>query len=245
MSLQALISDNAKIGIRALLSKMGVEIGAYKGSFAQHRAKLLDGEAIATVWDLGAHVGQFGARLLSNGYRGGIVSVEPSPSAFAELSRRSGRHPRWTAVEVAISDVAGPVTLHLSANGQSSSLLTMEQLHVVADPKSRPTGTQVVQSMTLDRLQSSLAMSPPFFVKLDLQGGELAALRGATTVLSCTSVCEVELSLADLYRGQSQWQEVVALLGSAGLTICDIERVFAHPRSGDLLQVNALLRRVK
>ena len=146
-------------------------------------------------------------------------------------------------IERAISDTTEPATLNLSANGQSSSLLPMKALHVSAAPGSKYVGRQVVQSTTLDLLQASLTTSPPFFVKLDLQGAELTALNGARKLLTATIACEVELSLADLYDGQSPWHEVVALLGTAGFTICDIERVFIDPVSGDLLQVNALLRR--
>ena len=214
MALQALLPEAAKVRIRALLSRMGIEIGSYKGSFAQHRIRVLNDRAVSTVWDVGAHVGQFGARLLSNGYQGKIVSIEPSRRPFAELSRRSGRYPRWTAVEAAVSDMTGPVTLHLAANGQSSSLLSMEDAHLAADPNSRSVGDELVQSTTLDRLQGQLGMAAPFYLKLDLQGGELAALRGASTVLSSTTACEVELSFAQLYRHQSQWQEVVGFLSS-------------------------------
>ena len=243
MVLREVIPDNAKIWIRGALSRLGVEIGAYNGSFAKHRSQLIHDASISTVWDVGAHVGQYGARLIHNGYLGRIVSVEPSGPAFAELSRRASRHPRWTAVELAVSETTGPVTLNLSANGQSSSLLPMKRLHVSAEPSSKYVGTQVVQSTTLDRLQTTLTMSPPFFLKLDLQGGELAALHGATAILAQTSACEVELSLVELYEGQSAWQEVVAFLAAEGFALCDVERVFVDPASGDLLQVNALLRR--
>lgn len=243
MVLRALLSDNTKVWIRSAFAKLGVEIEGYSGSFAQHRTQLINNGEVSTVWDVGAHVGQYGARLLSNGYRGRIVSIEPSSQAFARLSERANRHQGWIVVELAVSDTTGPVTLNLSANGQSSSLLPMKRLHLSAAPKSEYVGTQVVQCTTLDLLQAKLTMTPPFHVKLDLQGGELAALRGATEVLGDTSACEVELSLAELYEGQSSWQEVIAFLASLGFAICDIERVFVDAGSGDLLQVNALLRR--
>ena len=243
MALRELFSDNMKVWIRGVLAKAGIEIGAYSGSFAQHRARLITSGRVRTVWDVGAHVGQYGARLISNGYRGRIVSIEPSRLSFPDLSRRAGRHRGWSAIEIAVSDTTQPLTLNLSANGQSSSLLPMRELHRSADPNSRYVGSQVVQCTTLDLLQSARTERPPFYVKLDLQGAELAALRGATAVLDSTSACEVELSLADLYDGQSPWQQVIAYLTSAGFIVCDFERVFMDPASGDLLQVNALFRR--
>jgi FkbM family methyltransferase len=243
MPLRALLSDNAKVWIRGGLSKLGIEIGAYTGSFAEHRTNLINRGKVSTVWDIGAHVGQYGARLLSNGYRGRIVSVEPSARSFADLCRRASGHPGWTVIELALSDTVGQVILNLSANGQSSSLLSMNSLHISADPNSEYIGSQVVQSTTLDILEAELAPMAPFYIKLDVQGGELAVLRGATHALAAASACEVELSLTELYEGQGSWQDVVAFLASSGFGICDMERVFADPTSGDLLQVNALLRR--
>ncbi len=78
---------------------------------------------------------------------------------------------------------------------------------------------------TLDVLRDECS-EPPFFVKLDLQGAEMAALRGASSVLKNTAACEVELSLTELYEGGAAWQEVVGHLALAGFVICDIERVF-------------------
>ena len=119
----------------------------------------------------------------------------------------------------------------------------MKELHRSADPTSRYVASHVVPSTTLDTLQMTLAAPAPFYIKLDVQGGELAVLRGATRALVDASACEVELSLAELYQGQGSWQEVLAFLEAAGFAICDVERVFADPASGDLLQVNALVRR--
>jgi FkbM family methyltransferase len=242
MTLRELLSDNTKVWIRGALSKLGVEINAYNGSFPQHRALLINNH-VSTVWDVGADVGQYGARLLTSGFRGQIVSIEPSSRSFAQLARRARHHPLWTVAKVAASDVAGAKTLNLSANAQSSSLLPMKELHVAAAPNSQYVGSEVVECTTLDLLQAKLTAQPPFYVKLDLQGGELAALRGATDVLAATRACEVELSLAELYEGQGSWQDVVAFLASVGFAVCDIERVFADPGTGDLLQFNALLRR--
>lgn len=243
MAFRELLTDQSKIWIRRVLSKLGVEIGAYNGSFAQHRARLINNGRVSTVWDVGAHVGQYGARLLNNGYRGRIVSIEPSSTSFAQLAQRARNHPQWTVADVAVSDAAGERSLNLSANAQSSSLLPIRELHVAADPRSRYVGSQTVECTTLDFLQAKLATKAPFYLKLDIQGGELAALRGAAGVLSATRACEVELSLAELYDGQGSWQDVVAFLASAGFALCDIERVFADPDNGDLLQINALLRR--
>ena len=57
MAFRELLTDQSKIWIRRVLSKLGVEIGAYNGSFAQHRARLINNGRVSTVWNVGAHVG--------------------------------------------------------------------------------------------------------------------------------------------------------------------------------------------
>jgi FkbM family methyltransferase len=56
----------------------------------------------------------------------------------------------------------------------------------------RPGAPVKVRAMTLDTLVRELALKPPFLLKLDLQGGELAALRGGERMLAETDtiICE-------------------------------------------------------
>jgi FkbM family methyltransferase len=237
------LSDRVKLRLRKALAKVGIEIGAYAGSFAEHRTHLIGGRRVETVWDVGAHVGQYAAQLRSHGYMGHVISIEPGDASFQELSKHAAGDAKWTTLGVAATDTVGESILNVAANGQSSSLLPMAERHLSAIPNSRYISSQIVKTTTLDALLEGIGPAPPFFVKLDLQGGEMAALRGASAVLRSAEACEVELSLTELYEGGAGWQEVVAHLTAAGFAICDVERVFFDPVSQDLLQVNALFRR--
>ncbi len=50
---------------------------------------------------------------------------------------------------------------------------------------------------TLDSIVAETGMKPPYLLKLDLQGAEVSALRGATKVLTQTHVVIVEADIAD------------------------------------------------
>ena len=56
----------------------------------------------------------------------------------------------------------------------------------------RPGTAVKVRCVTLDSLVRELALKPPFLLKLDLQGGEMAALRGGEKMLreTDTIICE-------------------------------------------------------
>ena len=232
-----------KLRIRRGFARAGLEIGAYTGSFSQHRTQLIRARGVETVWDVGAHIGEYAVQLQTYGYVGRIISIEPSEASFKELAKRADRGDKWIAIAMAVADSVGDRVLNVAANGQSSSLLPMADRHRNASPSSIYVSSQTVKTTTLDALQDHMRPAPPFFVKLDIQGGEMAALRGATSVLRSAVACEVELSLAELYEGGASWREVVAYLVADGFLMCDFERVFFDHVSGDLLQVNALFRR--
>ena len=242
------LRDHAPAGlkrrVRATLATVGVEIGAYTGSFASHRDRLLRGGGVATAWDVGANCGQYAEALRNGGFTGRVISIEPEAAAFRALWARAERDGGWIALRTAVAEAAGQRVLHVSRNSQSSSLLPMLDRHLDAAPESEVTREETVSVTTLDELRADSGAPPPYFLKLDLQGCELAALRGATRLLRETSACEVELSLASLYEGAPTWEEVTAHMREAGFTLCDLERVFFDRASQDLLQVNALFRRV-
>jgi len=157
--------------------------------------------------------------------------------AFRQLSRRAGADSKWSALAVAVADGNGERTLNISANGQSSSLLPIAPRHVAACPDSHYVAAHDVRTTTLDALDAAMKAPPPFYAKLDIQGGELSALRGGAGFLKKTRVCEVELSLAELYDGGSRWQDVIdhppgigneKLAGSAAVAVRDGMLVYAR-----------------
>ena len=238
------INGGAKLVVRSALAKAGLELGSYTGSFRQHHVRLVRDLEIGTVWDVGAHIGEHAAFLRLHGYRGQIISIEPGSAAFAQLQSRAAQDRGWRVVHTAAGGAAGDSSLNISSNGQSSSVLPMLDRHKSAAPQSSYVSVEAVQIVTLDHLRAELAPPEPFAVKLDVQGSELDVLKGAGTVLATTELADVELSVIPLYEGGADWRDVTDYLGSVGLQLCDIERVFHDPVSGDLLQINGLFRRM-
>lgn len=237
------LNDTMKLRLRKVLAKIGLEVGTYAGSFAEHRLKLLESLGVRTVWDVGAHVGQYGSSLRANGYRGHIVSFEPASAAHADLQRTASGDERWTVVRAAAGQADDELELNISANGQSSSLLPMLTRHVAAAPRSAYIGTESVPVRPLDELVDELRLVAPFALKLDVQGYEMSALSGATQLLADCVLAEVELSLSPLYADGANWQQVVEYLSKRSLRLCDIDRVYYDHASGDLLQIDGLFRR--
>jgi len=199
---------------------------------------------VETVLDVGANAGPWRRALRADGYRGRLVSFEPLSDAFAALERLIASDPLWDCHRVALGDADGIATLGVAGNSWSSSLLPMEARHVKSAPGSAYERMEEVTVRRLDSLKADIVgPDDRLFIKLDVQGFELAALRGGEEVVRQAEALEVELSLVPLYTGQALLPEVVSFLHAAGLNLVGLEPSFADPASGDLLQVNGLFVR--
>jgi FkbM family methyltransferase len=194
---------------------------------------------VVDVLDIGANVGQFGEALRRAGVRGRIVSVEPLNEAFEQLSARAGRDPNWTVERAAVSASAGTVTINVSDNSVSSSVLPMLEEHVRAAPSSRYVRAEEVAATTVDELVQRHGLTPTStLLKIDVQGHELSVLEGAAKTLSQFGAVKTELSLVPLYEGQALLPEIIALLDGHGLDLWVIESGLTDPRTRRQLQVD-------
>jgi len=191
------------------------------------------------VFDIGANEGQFAGDLRSAGYAGRIISVEPLAAAHAGLARAAAGDSRWTVVpRCAVGAAPGRATLHIAGNSVSSSLRDMTGAHLEAAAESKYVGTEDVEVVTLDDLIARYASAPDAtcFVKIDVQGHESDVLAGAGSRLQTLGGMQLELSLVELYAGQSLMPEQVAMLASHGLSLWSIDRGFMDGGTGRLLQ---------
>lgn len=114
-------------------------------------------------------------------------------------------------------------TFHLNAPDATSSLLPFNRALTDQLRELRPlrtVHTQTVATRTLDAvLDDGVTVD---FLKLDIQGFELPALRHAGAVLARTNVVHCEVSFAEIYAGQGLFSEVEQWLRSAGFDFIDL-----------------------
>jgi len=230
---------------------MGVELQPYiKGIPVQprdedfRRTKLMASRGVTVLLDVGANVGQYALRTRNAGYRGRIVSFEPLLAAFAELSARAVADPAWEARRHALGSSAAESEIHISRNSYSSSLLEMEERHLRTAPESAYVGTENISVLPLDSIWDEVVDgSDRPFLKLDVQGFELEALRGAERSLAALVGVQCELSLVPLYAGAPTHKEVMEHLEAAGFRLAGIEPAFFDPETAELLQADAIFVR--
>ncbi|MBV8586836.1 MAG: FkbM family methyltransferase, partial [Verrucomicrobia bacterium] len=80
--------------------------------------------------------------------------------------------------------------------------------------------TEVVETERLDKLLAGVSIVD--FLKLDIQGFELQALRGAESVLDRTNVIHCEVEFAPMYAGVALFSEIELHLRQRGFELVDL-----------------------
>jgi FkbM family methyltransferase len=230
--------------VRGLARKMGYEVRQYTPlrSFAAAREALLERHDIDVVLDVGANAGQYGAMLRARGFEGRLVSLEPVPEAFAELQRRARADGSWDAVRVAASDVDGEITLNVTGDSRSSSVLPRNE-RFAGKAGWAPKESVSVPARRLDGLVGEL-LGPHErpYLKLDIQGYERHVLDGAGDALGRFEALEIELSVTPLYEGQPGLAEMLPLLAERGLRPVCMEPILLDD-DGLLMELDGLFAR--
>lgn len=232
--------------LRNALMRLGLEVRRADPTStpAAMRNRILADRGVGLVLDLGASVGEYASLLRAAGYGGDIHSFEPQTGAYSVLVSRSRHDDRWFAHNAAVGSAPGAGTMYISANSVSSSLAAITDAHIDGDPRSSAIDTQNTEVTTLDTFATVLKASTPTFLKLDVQGFEQQALDGGKEMIAASvEAIEIELSLVELYEGQALLPEIWTLLTDLGFACVGLNSAFAHIRTGEVLQVDAMFVR--
>lgn len=174
------------------------------------------------------------APLAGHGLPCQVIGFEPLEDKLDERQRHDG----GAAVRL-YPDFIGDGqrhTFHINAPDATSSLLPFNRAltdGLVELSHLRTTRTVEVATSTLDQVLDDAL--PVDFLKLDIQGFELPALRHASAVLARTNVVHCEVSFAEIYAGQGLFSEIEQLLRGHGFYFVDFHstcRYACHGAAG-------------
>ena len=127
------------------------------------------------VIDCGAHIGGFTRVALRSGARM-VIAIEPQRGnllAFEKNLAEELKNGKVKLIRKGVWDSIGKLSLHLSRVGDS---------HSVVIPQQGP-GDESIEVTTLDALVKNLGVKRVDFIKIDIEGAERNALRGARQLL--------------------------------------------------------------
>ena len=133
------------------------------------------------VWDVGANIGTFSVAAATVAVSGEVVAIE-ADIWLAQLLRKTAAEPffagRIKVVPCAVAAGSGIARFVIAARGRASNALE------ASGGRSQMGGARevvLVPTLSLDTLLETLPA--PTFVKIDVEGAELAVLEGASRLL--------------------------------------------------------------
>jgi FkbM family methyltransferase len=190
-----------------------------------------------TIIDVGAAFGDF-ARAAAQVFPGrDVLLVEPLEEyggSLKSLIAASGGRAVW--VKGVAASEAGSATLNVHEDLVGSSVLQEVEHGVDGAPRTVP-------AIRLDDEVRSRGLRPPYLLKIDVQGSELAVLGGAPGIVEKTDFIVLEVSFFDFFRGGASVVDVIAYLAERDFVPYDLTSALYRPLDGALAQIDICFAR--
>jgi FkbM family methyltransferase len=216
--------SHGKMAVRDRLSEI-------KSRITNPRPLIIDG---------GANIGSITDTLLGYYPSAAIHAFEPIPHLADALRTKYARRPN--------------VVVHAKALGAEPKTLTFHQLNNIgASSFLKPTGitkkyhghkVDVSIELAVEQVRLDDVVDGGIdILKLDLQGYELEALKGAERSLPSTKLILIEVEFVPLYENQPLFGDIDVFLREQGFSLLNLYELWTHPdgqlTSGDAIYLNS------
>jgi FkbM family methyltransferase len=177
------------------------------------------------IFDCGASVGHWSWEVGKMFQGSHIIAIEPNPKVTPktrELLSQMASSP--IIEECAIGASVGTAFLNVWDNDETKMSGSSIKDHVQGDAKEKV----AVQLKTLDSICEKYNITPNL-VKLDLQGYELDALKGASETLTSTEVMIIEFGCLPAYIDRTTPNDLMALMYANDYCLYDIVDLIYRP----------------
>lgn len=197
--------------------------GGYEYDYT--RFWLKQAEQAITIFDLGANVGLYSLLAAAHNPRASVHAFEPTPELVAKLHTNLALNDLTKVIvnPLAVGAANGQIYLHYSYGSDGSN----EGMNYVS---AAPTDT-AVDVLTLDGYCAAQSLDHIDLMKIDIEGGEFAALAGAAGLLQRRAIGCVLFELVDwaAQRGGHTTREIMNLFVTRGYRLYELQRGQLHP----------------
>ncbi len=168
---------------------------------------------------------------------------EPDPVLTEQLDRKYVADDKVSIVHAALGDAVGRASLNINVSRPTNSLLPISD---TLQPDLQKLGTMVeqveVDVLTIDDYCKQNGIDKIDVIKLDLQGYDYLALRGAIDTLRQVQVVLVEVLFREFYQGCHLFPDILDLLNDNGFSLYTLSGL--HDGEGDeILWADAIFTR--
>lgn len=183
-------------------------------------ASVLRDQEIDLVIDVGANVGQFARRVRKAGYRGRIISYEPSLEPLTELAQVAASDGNMTVRNVGVAAERGELTFTIFADSQfNSANARAAGLGGLYADRMQISEQASIPVVRLDEEQEHIGSARNILLKSDTQGLDLEVFKGAEGLLSRVRAAHVELPFFSIYESAPTASTIVPFLADYGLSL--------------------------
>lgn len=208
----------------------------------REQKRLLGGAQVETIVDLGAHVGSaaWAYRRLFPTAR--IFCFEPFPASFEMLAHNFAQDPSVICTRAAAAAEHGSHTLFVNESTAANSLFesNSEVVRATGLTALQNVGSVPVETIKLDDFCAEQEINTVDILKLDIQGGELEALRGAEALLQREAISLIysEVEFVPFYQGQPLFHDISSHLAKSGFRFLNLFNV--RRQNGQMLWGDAI-----
>lgn len=196
---------------------------SFKEDAFSTQAEILKGKC-TTIFDVGANRGEMTSNysLLFPGAK--IYAFEPFPEAANIFSTRFSSNKNVQLFACALGSSIGKKIFYVNKNADTNSLLKPVKMGLSSDKQVANISTVNIDVTTISEFCAEKNIDSIDILKLDIQGGELDALKGAECLLSQKRVKLIytETYFRQQYADQPLYFEIAKYLFQFGYVLQDI-----------------------
>lgn len=162
-----------------------------------------------------------------------LIAFEPDPVAFKDLQKKYSSK-NYIIINEALSSKEQELEINFTKKGECSSIYEPNYELLKEFPHSERFNVKrraKIKTKTLDNVLKMHGVKYPNYMKLDIQGAELEALKGSVNSLKSICCIELEIEFAELYKNQPLFSETEQFLRKKGFEVWDLRRVYQKNES--------------
>jgi FkbM family methyltransferase len=188
------------------------------------------------VFDCGAFIGRWAKDANQLFPSAKLVLVEPNSEVYPQIVEHTTEfESQTTLIKAAVGQFAGTMNLNIwenpKHNNKTTALAASSLLNHVQGEATRSVAVDV---KTIDEIAENTGLTPNL-LKLDLQGAELPALKGAVQVLKSCELCIIEFGCLEAYKERTTPAELISFMNDRDYGLYDIVDVRYRPFDGAMM----------